>query len=101
MAMGANEKMGEYGKNFDLLMNAAGEVMIAFKATSVKPDKPIFIYDGRNKGILYKTSQDVIPFYPIPKEAWESMGRKKEILCVEVLNNQIVAQYNAQLEVKR
>jgi len=75
--------------------------MVVFEASPVKPENPLFIYDGRNKGLLYKTKQDVVPFYPIPKEAWSVMGKLKDVLCVEVSNNRIVAQYNAVLEVKR
>ena len=100
MDIKAGIEMGEGERHFDLLMNAAGEMMIAFEATSGKPDNPVFIYDGRSRGILCKTKDENVPFYPLPREAWESMSRAKKILCVEVLNQQIVAEYNVPLEIK-
>ena len=50
---------------------------------------------------MYKNKQDVIPIYPIPKEADPEMNRVKNVLCVEVKDNKIVAEYNAKVEVKR
>lgn len=93
-------KMGEEGRHFDLLMNAGGEVMLAFDATPIKPVNPVFVYDGRSRGFLCKTANDKIPFSPLPKEAWKPMGQAKRILCVEVLNQHIVAQYPALMEVQ-
>lgn len=101
MVVKSDDKMDTDVKGFDLLMNAAGDVMFAFEATAGEPENPLFIYDGRNKGILYKNKTDVIPFYPIPKEASPEMNKAKDILCVEVADEKIVAQYNAKVEVKK
>lgn len=92
--------MGEKGRHFDLLMNAGGEVMLAFDATPVKPINPVFVYDGRSRGFLCKTDDEKIPFSPLPKEAWKSMGQAKQILCVEVSDKRVVAQYPALMEVR-
>ena len=92
--------MGEGERHFDLLMNAVGEVMVAFEATPSKPNNPVFIYDGRSRGILCKTKDESVPFYPLPREVWEPMSRAKKILCVEVSNQHIVAEYNASLEIR-
>ena len=92
--------MGKDGRNFDLLMNAGGDLMIAFDATPVKPVKPVFIYDGRGRGLLYKTKENQIPFYPLPREAWDAMNKAKKILCVEVAEKHSVAEYGVPLEVR-
>ncbi|MBO5997590.1 MAG: hypothetical protein J6P93_03600 [Alphaproteobacteria bacterium] len=92
--------MGESGRHFDLLMNAGGDLMIAFDATSGKAVKPVFVYDGRNRGFLCKTDKEKIPFYPLPLEARSAMKNAKDILCVEVANKKVVAEYNASLEVR-
>ena len=101
MVDGTDEKMDAGKQYFDLLMNAAGDVMIAFGATHSEPKEPRFIYDGRTRGFLYKNAQDVIPFYPIPREASSEMSKVKDILCVEVADEKIVAQYSAKVEVKK
>ena len=101
MVDGTDGKMDVGKQYFDLLMNAAGDVMIAFGATPTEPNEPRFIYDGRTRGILYKNAQDAIPFYPIPREASSEMNRVKDILCVEVANEKVVAQYSAKIEVKK
>ena len=101
MVIETDEQMDKNIKHFDLLMNAVGDVMIVFEATQHQPENPLFIYDGRNKAILYKNKADVIPIYPIPKEAETEMKRAKDILCVEVKEDKIIAEYNAKIEVKR
>ena len=101
MVVETDEQMDENGKHFDLLMNAAGDVMLVFSAMQNAPVNPIFVYDGRNKAILYKNKTDIMPVYPIPKEAESEMKRARDILCVEIKDNKIVAEYNAKVEVRR
>ena len=101
MVVETDEQMDKDTRHFDLLMNAAGDVMIVFDATENNPENPLLVYDGRNKAILYKSKKDIVPIYPIPKEAEPEMNRAKDILCVEVKDNKIVAQYSAKIEVKR
>ena len=93
-------KMGKDGRHFDLLMNAGGDLMIAFDATPIKPVRPVFVYDGRDRGILCKTKESQIPFYPLPREAWDAMNKAKNILCVEVSDQHVVAEYSVPLEVR-
>lgn len=101
MADTTDGSVGEKGQHFNLLMNAAGDVMVAFDATPSKPHNPLFVYDGRVHGILYKDKKNPVPFYPIAAEAKEAMTKAKNILCVEVFNHEVVAQYNAKLEVRK
>ncbi len=101
MADKANEALGTDRPHFDLLMNAAGDVMIAFNATTAKPKDALFVFDGRSRAILYKTKKEPIAFSPLPKEAQDALSKAKDILCVEVKSNKIVAEYNAKVEVRK
>ncbi len=88
--------------HFDLLMNAGGELMVAFRATEGDAENPLFIYDGRGRAILYKNkTAEGLPFAPLPKEAQEALNKSGEILCVEVADEHIVSQYSAKIEVKK
>lgn len=101
MVIETDEQMDKTGKHFDLLMNAAGDVMVVFEALEGTPQNALFVYDGKNRAILYKNKEFFIPIYPIPKEAEPEMKRVNDILCVEIKNDKIVAEYNAKVEVKR
>ena len=88
--------------HFDLLMNAAGEMMIAFKALMGKPENPKFIFDGRHSGLLIKNPKSKAEnFQPIPQEAKDALNKAQEILCIEVQNEKIVAQYMASVELRK
>ena len=93
--------MDSLGKNFDLLMNASGDVMIVFSAILGAPENPELVYDGRKKAFLCKNKATIIPFFPIPKEAWNAISKSKDVLCVEVAEQKIVAEYTAKIEVRK
>ena len=68
MVIKADTKMDSLEKNFDLLMNASGDIMVVFGAVSGKPENAELIYDGRKRAFLRKNKEAVVPFFPIPEE---------------------------------
>lgn len=89
--------------HFDILVNAANELMIVFLRTGNEPRNPLFIYDGKSRAFLFKNSQkdsDKV-FTEIPMEAWSTLNAAKDILCVEVDQEHIFSEYTAKVEVRQ
>ena len=101
MVIKADKKMDGIGKKFDLLMNASGDVMVVFDALPGIPENAQLLYDGRRKAFLHKNKEAVVPFFPIPEEAWGAINSSKDVLCVEVAEQKIVSEYTAKTEVKK
>ncbi|MBE6449761.1 MAG: hypothetical protein E7013_03620 [Alphaproteobacteria bacterium] len=93
--------MDSLEKNFDLLMNASGDIMVVFGAVSGKPENAELIYDGRKRAFLRKNKEAVVPFFPIPEEAWSAINKSKDVLCIEIAEEKIVAEYTAKTEVRK
>ena len=88
--------------HFDLLVNAANELMIIFNRVKQEAKNPLFIYDGRASAFLCKKrgrKADKV-FTELPKEAWDVLNSAKNILCVEVDQDHIYTEYMADVEVK-
>ena len=99
----ANERLARLSQgHFDLLMNAANELMIVFNRVDQELDDPLFIYDGKSNAFLCKKNgcePDKV-FTELPAEAWSALKVAKDILCVEVDREHIFTEYRARVEVK-
>ena len=89
--------------HFDILANAANELMIIFNRIDQKLDSPVLIYDGRTRAFLCKTNQKEADkvFTEIPDEARDFLNNAKEILCVEIDKEHIYMEYMAKVEVRQ
>ena len=89
--------------HFDILVNAANELMIVFLRTGDEPKDPLFIYDGKSRAFLFKNSKNEADkvFTEIPTEAWATLNAAKDILCVEVDQEHIFSEYTAKVEVRQ
>jgi len=99
----ANEKMADLKEgHFDVLMNAANDLMIVFLRINEDAQNPVFVYDGRARAFLCKHSKKVISrvFVNLPDEAKEALNAAKQILCVELDRGHIYTEYMAAVEVK-
>ena len=104
MVGSANERLARLSQgHFDLLINAANDLMIIFARVDQALQNPVFIYDGRSNAFLCKNHQKEADkvFTEIPTEAQESLKKAKDILCVEVDREHIYTEYTAKVEVKQ
>ena len=89
--------------HFDVLINAANDVMIAFARIDEDENDPVFVYDGKSRAFLFKNANGPSSrvFTNLPSEAREPLNAATEILCVEIDREHIFKEYMARVEVRR
>lgn len=56
---------------------------------------PRFIYDGKDTALLYRSSESSVAFRHIDEGAQEPLRTVKEVLVVEIENDDVAREYNA------
>lgn len=85
---------GEKGA-YSILRNAKGEIMVMMDSHEGEPESPRFIYDGKDTALLYRNSESSVAFRQIDEEAQEPLRAVKEVLIVEIENDDVEREYIA------
>lgn len=85
------KEIGVKGK-YTILQNEKGEIMVMMDSREGQPENPRFIYDGSDTALLYRSPGCTVSFRNIDEGARESLRNVKEVLIVEVFNNDDVDQ---------
>lgn len=87
----------EVGKKgaYSILQNAKGEIMVMMDSREGEPENPRFIYDGKDTALLYRSSESSVAFRHIDEGAQEPLRSVKEVLIVEIEDDDVAREYNA------
>ena len=91
MAIGnnINEDEGVY----DILQNAAGEILIIIRYRNGGPENPRLIYDGGKQALLYRSRESAVMLDNINEEARMPLKSVSEVLMVELENEDVAREY--------
>lgn len=89
-----SNKVGVKGA-YSILQNAKGEIMVMMDSREGEPENPRFIYDGNETALLYRNPDSSVAFRHIDEGAQESLRTVKEVLIVEIENDDVAREYNA------
>lgn len=89
-----SNEIGEKGA-YSILQNAKGEIMIMMSAREGEPENPRFIYDGGDAALLYRNTDSSVSFRHIDENAHDVLKNLKEILIVEIANDDVEREYTA------
>jgi len=84
----------EQEKQYDILQNSSGDLMIAIKARMEDTNSPKIVYDGGEHAILYRTDDSAILLdyvHPDIRSHFLNAGR---VLVIEVRDESIIREYN-------
>jgi hypothetical protein len=87
-----SNEVGAKGR-YSILQNAKGDIMIMLKAREGVPKNPRFIYDGSETALLYRDPDSSVAFKDIDEEARQPLKEAKEILVVEIENDDVERDY--------
>ena len=82
---------------YSILQNAKGEIMVMMDSREGEPENPRFIYDGKDTALLYRSSESSVAFRHIDEGAHEPLRAAKEVLIVEIENDDVAREYIAPL----
>lgn len=82
---------------YDILQNAAGEIMLIIHAREGEPDNPRIVYDGGDSALLYRNRESAIILEGIAEKAREPFLKVEQVLVVEVKNDDVAREYKVPL----
>ncbi|MBR5802515.1 MAG: toll/interleukin-1 receptor domain-containing protein [Alistipes sp.] len=82
---------------YEILQNAAGEIMLIIHAREGEPDNPRIVYDGGDSALLYRNRESAIILECIAEKAREPFLKVDQVLVVEVKNDDVAREYKVPL----
>ena len=83
----------EQEKNFNILQNEAGSLMILIRARLEDADAPKIVYNGKEHALLYRNDHNTVILDYIHPAIRKALRRKKQVLVVEASNGAVVREY--------
>ena len=83
----------EQEKNFNILQNESGNLMILIRARLEDANKPKLVYNGGEHALLYRNDYNTIVLDYIHPAIRKALRRKKQVLIVETSNGAVVREY--------
>ncbi len=90
---------GNDGDRYDILQNAAGEILVIIKKQPGESENPRFVYDGGDSMLFYKSRSHAIMLNNIAPGAREALKAVEEILVVEIENDDVTCEYKVPMRV--
>ena len=82
---------------YEILQNAAEEIMLIIHAREGEPDNPRIVYDGGDEALLYRNRESSIILEGIAEKAREPFLKVEQVLVVEVKNDDVAREYKVPL----
>ena len=92
-----NQQTGRY----DMLQNAAGEILIIIEYCEGGPENPRLVYDGGEQALLYRSRDSAFMLNSIAKEAQMPLKSVNEVLMVEIENDDVAREYKVPVRIVR
>ena len=83
---------------YDILLNEDDEVLIAIRARLGGVNKPQILYDGADKILLYRNTEQTIYLADVPEAVREVLQKVSKLLMIEVHDEAIVREYMVPLK---
>ena len=83
----------EQEKNFNILQNESGNLMILIRARLADAEKPKLVYNGGEHALLYRNDHNTIVLDYIHPAIRKALRRKKHVLIVETNDGAVVREY--------
>ena len=83
---------------YDILLNEDDEVLIAIRARLGGVSKPQILYDGADKILLYRNTEQTIYLADIPQAVRDVLQKVSKLLMIEVHDEAIVREYMVPLK---
>lgn len=86
---------------YEMLQNAAGEILIITDYRSSPPDNPRLVYDGGDQALMYRSRESAFMMNSIAEEARPALSNVEEVLVVEVENDDVAREYKVPVRLVR
>ena len=97
----SDTKNSQQAGRYDMLQNAAGEILIIIEYREGGPENPRFVYDGGEQALLYRSRESAFMLNSIAWEARMPLKSVNEVLMVEIENDDVAREYRVPVRVVR
>ena len=94
----ANNSASQEGR-YDILQNAAGEILIIIKYHEGGPENPRLVYDGGSTALLYRSRESAVLLEEINPKARTPLKSVDEVIMVEVENDDVAREYQVPVRI--
>ena len=94
----AKSETSQAGK-YDILQNAAGEILIIIKYHEGGPENPRLVYDGGETALLYRSRESAVFLDGINDKARSPLKSVDEVLMVEVEGDDVAREYKVPVRI--
>ena len=94
----ANNSASQEGR-YDILQNAAGEILIIIKYHEGGPENPRLVYDGGSTALLYRSRESAVLLEEINPKARTPLMSVDEVIMVEVENDDVAREYQVPVRI--
>ena len=91
----------EQETKYDILRNAAGDLLFIIKARLTSEEKPTIIYDGGEHAMLYRNTQNTIILDYINPNVRKNLENAKRVLVVEAQGSSIIREYFSSVKIMK
>ena len=97
----SDTKNSQQAGRYDMLQNAAGEILIIIEYREGGPENPSLVYDGGEQALLYRSRESAFMLNSIAREARMPLKSVNEVLMVEIENDDVAREYRVPVRVVR
>ena len=97
----SDTKNSQQAGRYDMLQNAAGEILIIIEYREGGPENPRLGYDGGEQALLYRSRESAFMLNSIAREARMPLKSVNEVLMVEIENDDVAREYRVPVRVVR
>ncbi len=86
---------------YDILQNAAGEILVMIKQRRGGPENPRFVYDGGETALLYRSRESSVFLGGINADARTPLKSVDEVLVAEIDGDEVAREYVVPVRIVR
>ena len=86
---------------YDILQNAAGEILVIISQRRGGPENPRFVYDGGDTALLYRSRGSSVFLGGINEKARAPLKAVDEVLVAEIDGDEVAREYTVPVRIVR
>jgi len=94
-----NKASDDTKSRYDILQNDKGEILIILQQRNGGAENPLFVYDGSQYALLYRSHESTVYFEDIDKEAHIPLKSVSELQIVEISDDEVIREYKAPVRI--
>lgn len=97
--MAENKGSTDSKSKYEIFQNDKGEILIIIQQNGGGPENPLFVYDGTQFAMLYRSHESTVFFDDIVEGARSALKAVSEMLVVEIDDNEVVREYKVPMRI--